>query len=272
MKQMESVIGSLLLISLLSCTNGNNKEFSREAAVMDDASNLETNAPNKTVSETITERKVIKRGEIRFQTKSIQETTTFLTKNIIELKGYISSDNVYNADDRITQRIEIRIPSDRFDDLLSRISDNARKIDFKNVQEQDVTEEYIDIESRLKTKKVLENRYMQLLAKARTVEEILSIEKELGTLRSDIESIEGRLKYLKDQVDLSTLTVEYYEMTSSTLNFTSKIGQAIVMGWKLLLNFIIGLVHLWPFIIIIGLIIIITVRCNRKKKQLRNAS
>jgi hypothetical protein len=267
---MKSAIWSLIIIGMLSCTNGNHKELSRSVMVADEASNLEANDADKPVNETI-ERKVIKRGDIRFQAKSMQETTNFITENVKDLKGYISSDNVYNSEDRITQRIEIRIPSDSFDDLLARISDNAGRIEFKNVQVQDVTEEYVDIESRLKVKKDLENRYRELLSRAKTVQEILSIEKELGTLRSDIESIEGRLKYLKDQVSLSTLIVEYYELTRSTLNFSSKFGQAVVMGWKYLISFIIGLVHLWPFVLIIGIIVMITLRFN-KRKRAKNAS
>ena len=273
MKQMKPALLSLLLITLISCTNENNKEIARELPIMmtDEASNLQANQlSSNIVSETITERKVIKRGEIRFQARNIKETTNFIILNVNELKGYISSDNVYNSDDRITQRIEIRIAANYFDDLLLRISNNAKKIDFKNVQVQDVTEEYIDVVSRLKTKKELENKYIELLSKAKTVGEILSIEKELGTLRSDIESIEGRLKYLKDQISLSTLSVEYYEMTSSTLNFSSKIGQAIAMGWKFLLSFIIGLVHLWPFILIIGIVVFSIIRFNKKNKN--NAS
>jgi vacuolar-type H+-ATPase subunit I/STV1 len=275
MKYTQPTLFSLLLITLLSCTNGTNKEMALELPVMitDEVSSRQANQSSGTIMpETITERKVIKRGELRFQTKNIRETTNFIIVNVGELKGYISSDNVYNSEDRITQRIEIRIAAEYFDDLLLRISDNANKIDFKSVQVQDVTEEYIDIESRLKTKKELENKYIDLLSKATTVTEILSIEKELGTLRSDIESIEGRLKYLKDQISLSTLTVEYYELTSSTLNFSSKIGEAIAMGWKLLLGFLIGLVHLWPFVLIIGIIIFLAIRFNKKRKKSNNAS
>lgn len=270
---MKSAIWSLIILGIVSCTNGNNRvlKFS-PPVVADEVSNFEINQHANPGNENLTERKVIKTGEIRFQTKSIQETTKFLTENVKDFKGYISSDNVYNSGDRITQRIEIKVPSDSFDDLLSGISENAKKIDYKNVQLQDVTEEYIDIESRIKTKKELENRYKELLLKAKTVQEILSIEKELGTLRTDIESIEGRLKYLKDQVSFSTLTVEYYELTSSTLNFSSKIGQAIAMGWKLLISFIIGLVTLWPFILVIGIIIFATIRFNKKRKSKNNAS
>lgn len=229
-----------------------------------DAVNFETNQATIQKNENIA-RKVIKKGEIRFQTKNLQETANFIAENVNSLKGYISSDNVFNSEDRIAQRFEIRIPSESFDDLLSRISENVKKIEYKNVQLQDVTEEFIDVESRVTTKKQLESRYIGLLSKAKTVEEILSIEKELGILRSDIESIEGRLKYLKDQVSLSTLTIDFYQIISTTPDFALKLGQALVTGWKILLGFIIGLVNIWPFIILLGLIIFLTIKFRRKK-------
>lgn len=218
-------------------------------------------------AESIVERKVITKGEIRFQTKDLQETSKNISQIVAELNGYISSDNVYSSIDRTTQRSEIRVPSDKFGELVTRISEQAKKLDHRSLENQDITEEYIDIETRLKTKKELENRYRDLIVKAITVEEILSIEKEIGTLRSDIESIEGRLNYLKDQVSLSTLSIEYYQLNSSTLNFSSKIWQALAMGWKLLLAFVIGLVNIWPFILIIGLIVFLIIRFNKKKKK-----
>jgi hypothetical protein len=272
MTTIKSAIWSLIIIGLFSCSNGNEK-MARYAApmIVAESADLEADQVNKQTNEGI-ERKVIKRGEIRFETKNLEETTVFITESVKNLRGYISSDNTYSSADRINSRLEIRIPSDSFDVLLSRISENVKKIEYKNVQLQDVTEEYIDVESRIKTKKELENRYMELLSVAKTVQEILSIEKELGTLRSDIESIEGRLKYLKDQVSLSTLTVDYYQMTSTTLNFSSKIGNAFVTGWKFLLSFIIGLVNMWPFILIIGLVVILIIRFGRKKKTIKNAS
>jgi hypothetical protein len=265
---MSSAAWFLMIIGLLSCKEGNNdRNFMAMDAFTGDVPSPVAGDAGRTISTPVEERKVIKRGEIRFQTKSIQETTAFVTDIVMQLNGYISGDNVYNSDDRVTQRVEIRVPADSFDELLSGISESAKKIDSKNVYTQDVTEEYIDIETRLRTKKELENRYMELLKQAKTVEDMLAIEKELGTLRSDIESIEGRLKYLSNQVSLATLSVEYYEMTSSTLNFSSKLGQAVVMGWRLLLGFLIGLVNLWPFILIAGIIIVISLRIRRTRQK-----
>lgn len=268
MTNLKAAVLILSLLTILSCNSGNNKEsaFMTTAPVEETSSIRVSDEADNISSEAVIERKVIKRGDIRFQTGSIQETTDFITKTVNELKGYISSDNVYNSENRITQRLEIRIPASGFDDLLTRISLNARRIDSKSVQVQDITEEYIDIESRINTKKELENRFKEILLKAKTVEEIVSIEKELGTLRTDIEAIEGRLKYLKDQVSLSTLTVEYYELSSSTLNFSSRLGQALLIGWRFLLSFIIGLVHLWPFLLILGITLIIIFKAGRKEK------
>lgn len=213
------------------------------------------------------ERKIIRNGEISFRTSDISETWDFISAAVSEFNGYISDDNIFNTGERITRRIVIRVPSDNFDALLDRISENVKDPDSKNITLRDVTEEFIDIEARLRTKKELENRYRELLKQARTVEDMLAIEKEMGTLRSDIESIEGRLKYLNDQVSLSTLTVEFYQMTASTLNFSSKIGQAVVTGWRWLIAFLLGLIRLWPFLAIIGIVIFVSVRAGRRKKR-----
>lgn len=264
-------IFSILVPAILcSCGTGEKKaDFAASEAVPESASAFRS-APMENID--VPERKVIRKGEIRFRTKDILETSAFITGIVKELDGYIAGDNVYNSGDRSTQRMELRIPSVHFDDLLQRISENAKTIESKNIEAQDVTEEYIDVEARIKTKKELENRYMELLSKAKTVEEMLSIEKELGTLRSDIESTEGRLKYLKDQVSFSSLSVEFYQLTGSALNFSSRLGQALVTGWKWLLEFIIGMVHFWPFILIIVTVILTTLGLTKKKRALRKGA
>jgi hypothetical protein len=171
------------------------------------------------------------------------------------LKGYISADNVANVDDKTEYRITMRVPSESFEILLDRISQHAKKLDSKNIHVSDVTVEYIDAESRIKTKKELETRYIELLRQAKKVEEILVIEKEMGTLQTEIESMEGRLKYLKDKVSSSTLTATFYETSQGNFGFGSKMGKAIKNGWTNLLWFFLGLANLWPFLIL-GLVAI----------------
>lgn len=105
-----------------------------------------------------------------------------------------------------------------------------------------------------------------MLNKAVTVEDILKIEKQIGELRTEIESIEGRFKYLNDRISYSTLTIIFYEQTNSSFGFSSKFGQALINGWDNVLWVLIGLVNLWPFLIILVLVFIILLRKKKNKK------
>jgi len=210
------------------------------------------------------ERKIIKEGSITFETDDLQATRQLITTAVAESGGYLAQDNAYNEYDRIQHQLVLRIPADKFDTLLNKISASAKKLDSKNISAQDVTEEFIDVQARLKTKKELEKRYLELLKQAKKVDEILNIEREIGTLRSDIESIEGRLKYLTDKVSFGTLTVTFYQKTTASFGFGSKFSQALRNGWTNLGWFAIGLTSLWPFIAL-GLGLFFVIRRLRRR-------
>ena len=213
------------------------------------------------------DRKIIKDGNIRFETSSAKETQSFIKQTVSELEGYIGDEKVFDYKDRIEHNITVRIPENKFDLLVEKISETADKIDSKNINSKDVTEEFIDVEARVKTKKELETRYKEILKQANRVDEILNIEREIGKLRSEIESLEGRLNYLKNRVALSSLTITYYEKVSSSFGFFSKFFQALKNGWNYLLWFIIILTSLWPFMLIVVITLIVVNTINKKKKK-----
>lgn len=205
--------------------------------------------------EIITERKLIKHGEVSFETKSIIETKTFLLKAISKNKGYISNERIEDYRSNPTEILTIRIPNSQFDVLLNEIGTQVGEFDSKKIDVDDVSEEFIDIESRLKNKKQLEAKYQELLAKASSMDDILKIEKEITNIREDIESTEGRLRYLNNQVELSTLIVTYYEeKPASGFHFGEKISDALSSGGTGFLMFIIVIINLWPLWIIGGAI------------------
>ncbi len=211
-------------------------------------------------------RKIVKEGKITFETDDIRDTKEFVTSVADRLGGYIAGDNLYDRRNRVTQQLTIRVPAGNFDQLLAEIVQRAGEADSKNITVHDITEEYIDIEARIEVKKDIERRYRELLERAVTIEDILNIEKEIGALRAEIESVEGRLRYLKDQVSFSTLTVEYYEKKSFASGYPARIAQAIKQGWDLLLMLIIGLIHLWPLFIIILIVAVVRRRHIRAKQ------
>ncbi|MFZ6012249.1 MAG: DUF4349 domain-containing protein [Bacteroidota bacterium] len=199
-----------------------------------------------------TTRKLIRDGHINFKTGAIADTHRFIADLILEFKGYASDESEQNYDYRRVQNITVRIPSEKFDAFVDRLTEHAGTLEHKSINTRDVTEEFIDTEARLKTKLELEARYRELLRQAKTVGDMISVEAQLANVRGEIESMQGRLKYLRNQVSFSTLQISYYQVVGTDFGFASKFVEAIRRGWDNLLSFFIGLVNAWPFLILIG--------------------
>ena len=112
--------------------------------------------------------------------------------------------------------------------------------------------EFVDVEARLKTKKALESRYLNLLERAGTVEEMLSIERQIGTLRADIEATESRLRYLSNRSDYSMLSISYYKTIPAATDFAKRFKAGFVDGWDSFVSFLIWLVGCWPFLVLLA--------------------
>jgi uncharacterized small protein (DUF1192 family) len=266
MKQLIKIPFLAILFAVSACS-----QTTEYKSMLDEAAPLENS--NRDMSQTVPEkldieRKIIKEGEISFHTGNALQTRELVVSSVKQLDGYIAQDNIFNYDNRTEHRLVIRIPAKMFDMLLQKISESAGRIDSKNINTRDVTTEFIDLDARLQTKKTLEIRYKEILKQAHSVSEILEIEREIGILRSDIESMEGQLKYLQDRVSLSTLTVTFYEKTGTDFGFFSRFGEAFYNGWDNLLAFFIGLMNLWPFALLMAIAFPIfrRIRKNRKTK------
>jgi hypothetical protein len=116
-----------------------------------------------------------------------------------EAGGYLSS--------RQDNAVTIRVPRDRFGDVLTRI-EKLGDVTHRDIKAQDVTDEFVDLQARLKNAYAIRDRLNDLLSRA-PVKEALEIEKELGRVTEDIERMEGKLKLLRDQMAYSTITVTF---------------------------------------------------------------
>lgn len=187
--------------------------------------------------------------------------------------GYISSIesmNIENSDNYNMQSVTItfRIPKDNFNVAMESLDSLFLNIDQKNVTVEDVTEQYIDLELRLKSKKESEKRFLAILASAKTVTEILEVEQALSNIREQIESIEGNLKYLQDRVSYSTITLEAYVKKAgiSRPKFIIRFKEALSKGFDGLISILLFLITIWPLYIIL-IILFIFIKVVFKKKQ-----
>ncbi|VGO14988.1 hypothetical protein PDESU_03568 [Pontiella desulfatans] len=203
------------------------------------------------------DRKLIKTGDLSFECANLGETRREIEAAVKQHGGFIVNERLYHGYNKKTsnQALKIRVPSERFDALVADISKGAQRVDQRTIVIEDVTEQYIDTETRLAVKCQLETRYRELLTEAKTVKDILSIEEQLATLREDIESAEGKLKRLDDQVALSTLDVTYYVSLDESPEFARYFRNGLGNGWENLVWFFVGLLNIWPFILIVVLLV-----------------
>ncbi len=228
----------------------------------------EDSKPDEAVIATTIERKLIKNGRVGFQTDDLGKTHQTISKLAKEYKAYIANDDETKEYEQIIHKMTVRIPSVNFDKFLEAVSKGVEEFDYKEIHAQDVTAEFLDLQVRIKTKKELENRYLEILKRANSVSDLLEVERQLGEVRSDIESMEGQLKYLSNQVDFSTLDISFYkEVPYMGTGFFSRWGDGFSDGWNNLLSFIIGITSLWPFLIlfVLGLLGVRKFRNFRKK-------
>lgn len=222
--------------------------------------------------EEVIETKIIKSGSLRFQTDDLEQTYTQIQSAVKKYKALIKNDAQTNNDYQLSRTINIRIPNENFDAFIADISKGVNYFDIKEISSQDVTEEYIDVASRIKTKKVLEQRYLELLKKASKVSEMLEIESQLSEIREEIEAKEGRLQYLQNKVSMSTVDLTFYKPIAqgrkATVSYGGRMGNAFVTGFNGISNFFIELLGIWPVIVtLVVLILLIRKRFKRKNKK-----
>ncbi|WP_159439831.1 DUF4349 domain-containing protein [Pontibacter lucknowensis] len=252
----------ILLTLLLAATGCQSQEESPEYESVE-----MTMAPPPPEAPTIElQRKLIKEGRVEYETDDISATRQQVFAAIKRYRGYVSSDEEHKSPGRTSNTLVIRVPAENFDNLLKEATTGVRKFDIREINVKDVTEEFLDIQARLKTKKELEARFLELLKQANTVTEVLEIEKQIAALRSDIESIEGRLKYLENQVSLSTLSMTFYESTPVHTEFSEEFKDSFRNGWDNLIWFLVFLTNIWPFILL-GLLLLIGLSALRKRRR-----
>ena len=200
------------------------------------------------------EQKIINEANIKFETNDLEATNNQIQKNILESGATIQNDTEGKDSESIFRKLIVRIPSQNFDVFIKSISKDVGYFDNKEISSQDVTAEYIDIDARLKAKKVLESRYLELLKKANKVSEMLEIEKQISVIREEIEAKQGQLQYMQNRVSMSTITIEFYkaviEKSAVRASYGTKIWSAITSGFNGLSSLFIGLLSIWPFLII----------------------
>lgn len=158
-----------------------------------------------------TERKIVKNGRINLEVESVVDAMDEIAGIADELGGYVVSSDKYETDEGLSANMNIRVPVDRFDQAFDRLRQLAIDVPYESTDSIDVTEEYVDLQARLRNLEATEDQYLALLERAESVEDTIQVWRELSNIREQIERIQGRMKYLERTSDMAFIQISLRE-------------------------------------------------------------
>jgi len=228
---------------------------------------------DKIEKQEVIKKKIIKDGRLGLRVKELDNTKLRVDTLIRNYGGYYANESFNNTDWESSFNLKIRIPSANFEKFITEIETGDGEIEYKEIDARDVTDQFIDLETRLETKRNYLKRYNDLLKQAKSVKEILEIEEKIRGLEEEIESTTGRLKYLSDLVDYSTLDLTISKRKDFKYNpvnrdkFSERLKQSLSKGWYGFVDFLLFIIKIWPFWIIVILILYFWRKYKKTRKK-----
>ena len=273
----------IVVITLFACNNADYSEkvgieaiseATEEVYMADQKANAGIPFVQQSVIKTPANLKIIKTATTRYKVADVKKATATIKQMAETYGAYISELRFNNTLYEKQNKFTIKVPNAYFDTMMDTIAGTAAFVEYENITTQDVTEEFMDISARLKTKQEVKKRFEEVLRKrAVTVEDILMTEDKLRVIQEEIEAAQGRLKYLTDKVSFSTIHVDLYETVeykaepeSYTKTFVDKAKNGFSNGWSIVEVLILGLITIWPLLLMGGLIWVLVKMYLKKKK------
>jgi hypothetical protein len=244
-------------------------------AVTEESSESETKAPV-----VATERMIIHQASLSVNVKKLDKAQSNIEQKVEQYGGYIVESNVYQEDDQTSSgKMIVRIPEKNFEKFLLDAEGEAAEILERNVTGQDVTEQYVDLESRVKSKRAVEERLLEFMSKAQKTDDLLKISADLATIQEEIEVMVGKMKYLENQTSFSTIELTMYEnrvvvpeIESKELNTWEKTKKQLATSTNSILSagsaLIVFFIGNLPVLVILGAIgFVVYVVIKRRLRQ-----
>lgn len=284
---IKKVIYSLSLLMIYGCTkteNFSSANASLMEVIPESVAKMQTPPPPMEVAQIVDpsddtspkkidtiSKKIIKNGDMEIAVANLLEAKKRVADIIKKNKAYLQSETFRNSDTSENINLIIRVPHQNFDEIVNSFSKGIGSVEAKTIKAEDVTEEYTDVSIKLENKRIYLEKYREMLKKAATTKDMLEIQENIRALEDEINVAEGRLRFIDDSVNYSTLEVLLFKekarsSATSKIGFGSRFGDSIAEGWNSFVSFLLGLISLWPFMILIPIIYIIFKKFRNRKK------
>ncbi|HAT03284.1 MAG TPA: hypothetical protein DCS29_00695 [Candidatus Magasanikbacteria bacterium] len=221
------------------------------------------------------DRLIVKTGNMSLVVDNVREAIQKINSYTLEKGGFVVSSDISKSGLTLYGNITIRIPVASFDESIEQVKSYG-EVTSQAMYGQDVTEEYVDLDAQIKNLRATENQFLEIMKRAVAIEDVLAVQRELSWVRGEIDRIEGRMKYLRQSADLSTLTIylstnpevlpawddedqwKPWAQVKEAFRSLVDVGQGFV-------NFVIWIVVYIPLWLVIILVVWVIVRIVRRR-------
>lgn len=289
-KILASAIALLLLVALLCSCGGKNASdgFGKgEESGSGYYDEISSDPPKQDSSNepSSPEQKLIKRYRVTLETTEYDRTRSEISALVESYGGYFSSSSERGGGTSSGRRssrygeFTVRIPAEKLDEFISELGGKGNVIS-SNLTTDDITESYYSYQSRLDALALQEQRILDMMKKADSLDYLIKLEDKLSQIRSEINELNYKLKYYDKSVDYSYATISLCEVIEYTeesdVTFISRLGNAVkktfVVFGKVVGELLIAIVWLFPFALVCGIIAFIVVISVKRRKKKRIAA
>ncbi len=254
----------------------------RETVVNQPVSLKDSEAAN--IASQALERKIIRNANLTVEVTSPGDSQHKIVSIAESHQGFVvtSEANQRSVEDKsrpeMTVNLVVRVPAAQFNQVMDEIRAVGARVIQEKVTGQDVTEEFMDLEARIKNQKALELQFLEIMKRAGKVDDALSVQRQLAEVRTEIEKLEGRRRFLENQSSLSTINVtlqpptQIVNATGFWYSVRSAFSDGVDVATGIVLFLIRAIIALLPILVLIvlpiGLIAKLGIRVLRRRRAL----
>lgn len=210
------------------------------------------------------ERKIIKNGELELELDKPADAYNQISSLASSYGGFVvTSESQQMGVAGVRMTVVVRVPAAKFETALKDIRALGARVLREKVAGQDVTDQFIDLEARLKAKKILEEQFFEILKKATKVSDMLEVQNSLNQVRTEIEQLEGQLRFLDNQSSLSTITIILQTpqalIVESRRGIISELKAAVSDSIEVAQNIVFGLIRLMGVLVPVTVLIFLPI-------------
>jgi len=225
----------------------------------------ERSASGRSVDAAQQERLVIRNADLRIIVDDPEAKMDEILALTNSMGGYVVSSSIYqtyanNGIEVPEGSITIRVPVEKLDDVLDQIEAEVVEVDSKHISGEDVTDQYVDLQSRLRAKKAVEEKLLEIMAQAKNTEDTLAVYAQLQIVQSDIEVLTGQINYYERSAAMSSVSINIVA--------SEKFKPIEIGGWRLgetatdalqsLIDYLQGLIRFFIVLFIFILPVLVT--------------